>query len=224
MLVASLTQRPEPIADPRAFLRREFADWGFDLRDNGALDTTGFLAGGWEWLTIEETRERFAGSPWLDVHSACPWVGPTLGYVLVEYLYGDPEDWTDVLWPLIKEGRGVVASTVTGEFHTAVTRQRRPLYHVLGKYGLDDGAMLLERDWGPYQEGVAVELRRAVTAAGWVGHPPFGWMSTCHNSWRWNDPHLGSGAEREVIERLGDVEVDLWLYDFDCESLVVVPD
>jgi len=223
MLIGSLTQRPEPIEDGREFVRRVFADWTVQLRDGGLLEAYQIEAS-WAWLTVEETRRKFRDSPWLDVHGGCPFVGPPMGYLLVEDICGSHDDWDDVLSPLIKEGRGIVASTVTDEFHISVTRQRLPLDDVLGKSRLDDGAMLLERVWGPYQAAIFAEFERALAAAGWDNDPPLHWMPTAHNSWRWDPSAAGFDSEQEVMERFGHIEVDLWLYDFDAESLIVVPD
>lgn len=223
MLIGSLTQRAAPIEDGREFIGREFANWGVDLCDGGLLEI-GYGMGTWEWLTVEQTREKFPDSPWLDVDCGCPLVGPTVGYMLVEYVCGMHDDWAGLLPPLLKEGRGIVASTVTDEFHLAVTKRRLPLDCVIGKYKLDDGAMLLEREWGPYQHAVAAEFKRALAATGWDGYLPMGWMSSAHNSWRWSPYAAGFESDLEVLERFGHIEVDLWLYDFDAESLIVIPD
>jgi hypothetical protein len=219
VLIASLAQRPHPIDDGLAFLRRALDDWGVELWDDGVLNTD-HVMGTWTWSTVAQARERFPGAPWLDVDSACPFVGPTLGYLMIDDLHGLGEGWGNVLFPpLVKEGRGVLASTRSGAVHAAVTRQRHRLADAVGKLELDDGDVLLDRRWGPYQRAVGEEFTRALAAAGWDGLSPIGWMPTAHNPWRWNPSVAGFASEREVLTRFGHLEVDLWLYDLDTEAL-----
>jgi hypothetical protein len=227
MLIVSLTQRPEPIEDPAEFFRAALAPWGVHF-DAGWVEAFGLL-GFWRWLSPAQARAEFAGAAWLDVRSGCPFVGSTLGYLQVEPAWGASEDWLDFLVGPLKEGRGIVAAPTTGQVHQAVVLRRCPLSQVVGKYALDDGGELLDRDLDPYRSAVIAEIEQAVAATGWDGWIPVGWVSSHHNTLRWYpDPDIPlqrwREAEMELTHRFGDVEVELWLYDFDAAAVLAFLD
>lgn len=208
-MMVELSQREKPIDDGVAFLRSALAGWDVHLDGSAGrqLREGRQILGTWEWRPAAEVAGEFTGAPWLDTTGRCPFVGPPLGYLLLQL-----DDYPSNPAAFIKEGRGAMIWPATGQFRQCVVKRRLPLVAVVGKLALEDGAALLDQELAPYREAVLAEIDRAVRAAGWDGPKPVELMqSSAHNIVYWS----GAIDEREASSRFGNVLVDLWLYDFD---------
>jgi hypothetical protein len=173
--------------------------------------------GAWALLGVDPaTNAALAGC-----EKGCPFVGPRLGALAFQvYPWENPWRRQDLVCGLIKEGRDGIVHRPSGRSWPAIALHSYRLESCLGKVCLDDGALLLTRNHGPYAsstcETIAAPLLAAIhdrEADPWQ----IWWAATCHNPLR-----LASDDGRETqipfhgADRvLREASVDLWLYDFD---------
>lgn len=224
MFIAGVMQRSSDVGDWKSFFRRELAEWGVVLGEDGVFSYNGSNLGTYEFLSAEEARRRFAPAEWLEASSGCPFVGRALGFFAWQFWFTDGLDWFSAIQgeenrsisiPALKEGRGIIARVdderFASSFRHSVHLKRLSLGEAVGKYSLDDGAELLSRDEPEYVQAVQDEVSRVLRADGWDELIIF-WRSTHHNPLQWfssgDDVPMPSDEEAEALM------VELWLYDF----------
>jgi hypothetical protein len=216
-----------PFAELRGYLRQALAPWKLELNGRGSF--IGEAKGsGLRVRCAIVPPESYAGRPWHRVAHPCPFVGPLAGYLRWETMDG-AYDLASSRLPvaLLREGRGTTARIEDGRTVEAIALRRWKVRDVLDKYGFDDGAALLTRDEGPYQEQVMTTVQRATEEAGFDAY--LNWASTSHNPLRlgWWQPE---GSERfspalwdrkpeeprlvDPYHALVGLSVEVWTYDF----------
>ncbi|MFO7566141.1 MAG: hypothetical protein R6X02_26080 [Enhygromyxa sp.] len=178
---------------------------------------------GHAWLLDrDEAAARYPDSPWLEHRSACPFLRELEPIGFVEWYEFDEGDRWSWLLPLIREGKGLIATRDGSHARAAVCTRRFPIATNLGKFGFEDGDVLLTREFdalADYRRCSANAIRRALEDHCFelaVGGPE----STCHNVFRSYPPLRTSNGEliedeREILRRLADLQVELWIYDFE---------
>lgn len=172
------------------------------------------------WLLDRDALAlRHPGSPLLGYTSDCPFLADLelVGYV--EWLEHDPNHRPAWLRALRELGMAAVARSSGGVVRSSVVERELELADNLGKFGFDDGDMLLTREVDQlrdYRRAMRAVIANALAQHG-LDAQVDGPQVTCHNVFRLYPPlQLGDRSialEHEIRRALGGVTARLWVYD-----------
>jgi hypothetical protein len=226
-LVAAVLDAPAAAATWRERLLAALAEWPVTLAPAGddgffvEVDTQRSLYGQAWLLDRDELAARHPGCALLDWTPMCPFLAGLAVVGYVTWLELDPWQRSSWVVPLVKLGKGALAPAEGGPVRPAIVEREFDLGGNLGKFGFDDGDVLLTRDMealGDYRGACWRVIQAALAARGLELHV-YGPETTCHNVFRVGSPLRVGGRtiddEAAIRRALHGVDVRLWVYDLE---------
>ena len=164
-----------------------------------------------------------------DSPAMCPFVDPMIGFCALNFTWNLKEDiCSTLIYCMIYYSRGIISGeTEDAEVHfPCVTHNYQSIW--LGKYGLGDGDILLDREEANYIMYIIEEIRAKLRSRGYdagiytigTGHNPLRydsfikWDSSTPENWRHlND--MPTLTEDEIPSEIFSEEIRLWTLNHD---------